>query len=367
MNGNHRVPSGFAAHDRRGGWFAVISGERRGIEATLERAALALLAILYRAALATHNLAWRLFGSVKRAPCPVISVGNITVGGTGKTPMVAYLAHLASEMGRRPLILSRGYGGQAGRPNEEARELERLCPGVPHVQNPDRVRAMEEGLSRNQCDLIILDDGFQHRRLGRDLDIVLIDALQPFGFGRLLPRGLLREPLPALARADMVVITRAELVDAADLGRIKESVGLYVRPDTPILVAEHRPGALVMLDGSRRPAESLRGQDIAAACGIGNPEAFRRTIAQLGANVQYFEAFADHHAYTRADLDRLIAAAAAAGCKTLVTTGKDYVKWQPLLEGQASPGVEIAALEVELRVVEGEEALRQRLGSILSA
>jgi tetraacyldisaccharide 4'-kinase len=367
MNGNHRVPSGFTALDRRGGWFAVISGEKRGAAASLERGALAFLALLYRAALATHNLAWRLFGSVKRAPCPVISVGNITVGGTGKTPMVAYLARLASEMGRRPLILSRGYGGQAGRPNEEARELERLCPGVPHVQNPDRVMAMEEGLARNPCDLIILDDGFQHRRLARDLDIVLIDALQPFGFGRLLPRGLLREPLSALRRADMVVVTRAELVDSADLGRIKESVGRCVRPETPVLVAEHRPGALVMLDGSRRPADWLRGQDIAAACGIGNPEAFRWTLTSLGARIRLFEVFADHHAYTRADLDRLIAAAAAAGCKTLVTTGKDYVKWQPLLEGQAAPSVEIAALEVELRVVEGEDALRRRLDAMLSA
>jgi tetraacyldisaccharide 4'-kinase len=224
---------------------------------------------------------------------------------------------------------------------------------------------MEEGLARNPCDLIILDDGFQHRRLGRDLDIVLIDALQPFGFGRLLPRGLLREPLSALRRADMVVITRAELVDAADLGRIKEAVSLYVRPETPILVAEHRPGALVMLDGSRRPAEWLAKQDVAAACGIGNPEAFRRTIAQLGANVQHFEVFADHHAYAHEDLDRLIAAAAGAGLKTLVTTGKDYVKWQPLLEGRAAPGVEIAALEVELRMVEGEETLRNTLRHLL--
>ncbi len=367
MNGNHRVPSGFTAHDRRGGWFAVISGEERGVTASLERGALALLAILYRAALATHNLAWRLFGSVKRAPCPVISVGNITVGGTGKTPMVAYLARLAAEMGRRPLILSRGYGGQAGRPNEEARELERLCPGVPHVQNPDRVRAMEEGLARNPCDLVILDDGFQHRRLARDLDIVLIDALQPFGFARLLPRGLLREPLSALRRADMVVITRAELVDGADLARIKQAVGRCARPETPVIVAEHRPGDVVSLDGSRRRADSLRGLDIAAACGIGNPEAFRWTLTNLGARIRLFDVFADHHAYTRANLDRLIAAAQAAGLKTLVTTGKDYVKWQPLLAGRAAPGVEIAALEVELRVVEGEEVLRQRLGAILSA
>jgi tetraacyldisaccharide 4'-kinase len=367
MNATASVPSGFTADDRRGAWFAVISGERRGPAAALARLALSLLAGLYRAGLAVHDLKFLLPGAVKRAPCPVVSVGNLTVGGTGKTPMVAYLARLAAEMGRRPVIVSRGYGAKPGRPNEEAMELSALCPGVPHLQHSDRWRAIRGYVAQNPCDLAVLDDGFQHRRLARDLDIVLIDALQPFGlgasgFGRLLPRGLLREPLAALRRADLAVITRADLAD--DLARLKRTLAAHLRPDVPVLAASHRPAGVVTLDGTRHETAWLRGRDVAAACGIGNPEAFRWTLGQAGARVRRFEMFPDHHAYTRDDLDRLVRAARAAGLEALVTTGKDFVKWLLLLEGGPAPQIEIAAMEVAFCVTEGEEALRDRLASL---
>jgi len=212
----------------------------------------------------------------------------------------------------------------------------------------------------------ILDDGFQHRRLARNLDIVLVDALRPFGFGHVLPRGLLREPLSALRRADMVVITRAELVTPEGVKLLKQTIAAHVRPGTPLLLAQHAPAGLIMADGSRRDAASLKGQDIAAACGIGNPEAFRLTLERGGARVRLFDAFPDHHAYTTADLDRLLRTAEAAGLKTLVTTGKDYVKWQPLLAGRRSPPpVEVAALEITLQILEGEETLRREIGALL--
>ena len=351
--------------DPQARWMAVISGRERGLSAAAARLFLAHQAVLYRLALAIRNLMCRLPRYVKRVPCPVVSVGNLTIGGTGKTPMVAYLARLAVELGRRPLIVSRGYGGRPGGLNEEARELQRLVPGVPHVQNPNRYRAILDWLARRGCDLAILDDGFQHRRLVRDLDIVLVDALRPFGYGRLLPRGLLREPLAALRRADLVVITRAELVDAAQVARLKRDLQGRLRPGTPILVAEHRPTGLTILDGSRRPAESLRGQDVAAACGIGNPEAFRLTLEHLGACVRLFEIFRDHYPYTPGDLAGLIQAARSAGAKTLVTTGKDFVKWLPLLGSQAAaPSVEVAALEVAMALVEGEDLLRSRVAAL---
>ena len=347
-------------------WLAVISGERRGLPAALARCSLSILAGLYRAVLALCDLWFRMPGAAKRAPCPVVSVGNLTVGGTGKTPMVAYLARLVGEMGGRPVILSRGYGGVSGGPNEEAIELARLCPGVPHLQNPDRLAALEGWLAGNPCDVAILDDGFQHRRLARSLDIVLIDALRPFGFGHVLPRGLLREPLSALRRADSVVITRAELVTPEGVKLVTQTISAHVRPGTPVLVAKHEPGGLTMADGSRRDAASLRGRDIAAACGIGNPGAFRRTLENAGAQVRLFEIFPDHYAYSAGDLDRLLRAAEAGCCKTLVTTGKDYVKWQPLLAGRRSlPPVEVAALEVTLRILEGEETLRRQVGALL--
>ncbi|MBE3070311.1 MAG: tetraacyldisaccharide 4'-kinase [Planctomycetes bacterium] len=354
-------------HDR---WLAVVSGEAVGPAAALARLGLSLLALPYRAGLAAGNLRWRLPGVVKRAPCPVISVGNLTVGGTGKTPMVAYLAGLVTAMHRRPLIVSRGYGRTSAGPNEEALELARLCPDVPHVQNPDRLRAVADWAADHPCDVAILDDGFQHRRLARDLDIVLIDALCPFGYGRVLPRGLLREPVSALRRADVVVVTRADLADADDLARLKRALADLVGLDVPLLTAEHRATAVILPDGSRRAADWLRGQDVAAACGIGNPEAFRRTLEALGARVRLFRTFRDHHAYTREDLDGLVRESLAAGVKTLVTTGKDHVKWLPLGVGgmgaMGAPALGVAALEVALRIVDGEEALRRRIGTLLA-
>jgi len=352
-------------HDR---WLAVVSGDARGAAAGLSRVGLAFLTCLYRVGLAAGNLRWRLPGVVKRAPCPVISVGNLTVGGTGKTPMVAYLAGLVTAMGRRPLIVSRGYGRTGAGPNEEARELARLCPDVPHVQNPDRLRAIAGWAATHPCDVAILDDGFQHRRMARDLDIVLIDALRPFGYRRVLPRGLLREPVSALRRADVVVVTRADLADPADLARLKRALADLVGPDVPVLAAEHRATGLILPDGSRRGADWLRGQDVAAACGIGNPDAFRRSLEALGARVRLFRTFRDHHAYTREDLDGLVRESLAAGLKTLVTTGKDHVKWLPLGAGGvgASP-LSVTVLEVALRLVDGEEVLRGRIGALLAS
>jgi len=361
MNETRPTPPPPSPTDPQARWLAIVSGEKRGPAAAAARCFLAHQALLYRVALAIRNLLCRLPGRVKHAPGPVISVGNLTVGGTGKTPMVAYLARLALEMGKRPLIVSRGYGSRSGRPNEEALELERLCPGVPHVQNPDRLEAVTLWMTDNPCDVAILDDGFQHRRLARDLDIVLIDALRPFGFGHLVPRGLLREPLSALRRADLVIITRAELVDGAAVARLRSALATFVRADTPILVAQHQPTGLAMLDGSRRPAEWLRGRRVAAACAIGNPEAFRRTLGRLGARIEVFETFRDHHPYTREDLARFADAARATGAKTLVTTGKDYVKWLPLLREEPPAALEIAAVEVAMRLVEGEDVLRSRV------
>jgi len=350
----------------RGPWLEIASGERRGPLAALARLGLAVLAPAYRAGLAVADLRFRLPGAVRRAPCPVVSVGNLTVGGTGKTPMVAYLARLVADMGRRPVIVSRGYGGAGGGPNEESLELERLAPGVPHIRNPDRWQALQDWTATNACDLAILDDGFQHRRLARDLDIVLIDALRPFGFGHVLPRGLLREPLLALGRAGLVVITRAELVGEADLRQIKETLGRRVRPGTPILVARHLATGILAANGSERAADWLRGQDVAAACGIGNPEAFHRTLEHLGARVRLFDIFPDHYAYTRADLDRLAAAAQAAGVKTLVTTGKDFVKWRPILGARGEPpATEVVAVEVAFRLAEGEQTLRRQIVALL--
>jgi len=347
-------------------WLDLVSGRAAGLSATLARFGLWLLAGFYRLGLALTHLLYRLPGAVRRIARPVVSVGNLTLGGTGKTPMAAFLASIVTEMGGRPVIVSRGYGAAAGAPNEEAMELARLCPGVPCVWNRDRWQAIHDWMWRHPCDLAILDDGFQHRRLARDLDIVLVDAFQPFGYGHVLPRGLLREPPSALRRADLVAITRAELVGPQEIDALKDRLHGLVRAGVPILIAHHQPSALVRADGSRAAPESLRGETVAAACGIGNPEAFRATLERLGARVELLDVFPDHHAYSSADVDRLLSAARSAGLKRLVTTVKDYVKWEPLLaDCQKQPAVEIAALEIRMTMVEGEERLRREICSLL--
>jgi len=217
--------------DRQSRWLAIVSRSRRGFGPALARAGLTGLAGLYRLGLVVADLRWRRRDAARRAPCPVVSVGNLTVGGTGKTPMVAYLANLLVAEGYRPLIVSRGYGAEAGAMNEEARELADACPDVPQVQRPDRLQAIRDWSASEPCDVAILDDGFQHRRLARDLDIVLIDALRPFGYGHVLPRGLLREPPAALARADLVVITHADLLGADALAGLRQALTEHLMPD----------------------------------------------------------------------------------------------------------------------------------------
>ena len=155
--------------------------------------------------------------------CPVISVGNITLGGTGKTPMVEWIARWYRRRGVRVTLISRGYG-HAGGINDEGLVLEENLPDVPHLQDPDRVRLASIAVLELETELIILDDGFQHRRLARDLDIVMLDALDPFGLGRLFPRGLLREPKGSLRRAGAIVLSRADLLEPAARDAIRREV-----------------------------------------------------------------------------------------------------------------------------------------------
>ena len=188
---------------------------------------------------------------------PVISVGNLTLGGTGKTPMVEWLARWYRRRGLRVAILSRGYGQEGGL-NDEGQVLEENLPDVPHLQDPDRVSLAGIAVRELETELILLDDGFQHRRLARDLDLVLIDALDPFGLGHLFPRGLLREPIGSLRRAGVVVLSRADLVTSADKQAIRANVELKVGP-RPWVEARHAPLDLIDGDGITSPLELIAG------------------------------------------------------------------------------------------------------------
>ncbi len=366
----------------------LVSGRRGGPAAALARFALWLAEGPYTLAVRWRNRRYdRGRAEVRRAGVPVVSVGNLTLGGTGKTPMVEWLARWFLGRGVRVAIVSRGYGAEAGSQNDEALALEQVLPDVPHLQDPDRAAAARIAVEEFDCQLIVLDDGFQHRRLARDLDLVMIDALEPFGFGHVFPRGTLREPLAGLRRARVVVLSRADLVEPERRREIEREVRRYT-PDAVWAEARHVPLSLRSADGHEEPLEHLRGQPVAAFSGIGNPAGFRRTLDDCGFRTVAFREFPDHHAYARADIESLGAwlrgleeergtgseptsgvARANTGrgeapvplssrrVRAVVCTHKDLVK----VKLDRLAGVPLRAVRIGLDFLSGEEQLAEKL------
>jgi tetraacyldisaccharide 4'-kinase len=334
---------------------ASIQAGEGGAVGVVARAGLSVLSVVYGAGVAVRGGAYALgLRPVRRLPVRVVSVGNLVAGGTGKTPFVAWLAARARERGRRVGILSRGYGPRPeGSPlSDEGTCLrEALGSDVPQVEDPDRVRGGARLLAAHpDVDLVVLDDGFQHRRLSRDVDVVLLDATDPFGGGRLLPRGRLREGVGALARAHAVVLTRSERVGREALDGIRARV-LALAPRALLAVARTAPSALRDASGVDHPLDSLRDAAVYAYAGVGNPRAFVGTLTDLGARVVGTRFAPDHHAPGAAEAAAIAAAAASAGA-TLVTTTKDWVKLR------AHPVVrDVRVLHARAEVVESEDAL----------
>jgi tetraacyldisaccharide 4'-kinase len=338
----------------------LVSGERRGWPAALVRGSLRSAEALYHSAVRLRN--WRYDSGrapVIRAPVPVVSVGNLSLGGTGKTPMVAYLARWFRQQQIRVAIVSRGYRSTPTGRNDEALELELQLPDVPHLQNPDRPLAVQTAVEELDMQLIILDDGFQHRRLARDLDLVLLDALEPFGYGHVFPRGFLREAPGSLRRADVVALSRADLVDAACREEIRQETSKWT--DALWIEVAHRPLNWRSSSGRRLALEELQGVPLVGFCGIGNPEGFRRTLSGVGSQLAQFILFPDHHPFDRDDLDRLAQSARDSGAAALVCTSKDLVK----VNADQWQGVPVWALEIELAVTNGQEELHLRLQQVI--
>lgn len=254
---------------------------------------------------------------------PTVSVGNITAGGSGKTPTVALLAQQLLALGHRPAILMRGYAKTAGGESDEATLYASLVPKAILAVNPDR-RAGALAAKRDGASILLMDDGFQHRRLKRDLDIVLIDATSPWGGGNTLPGGLLREPKSALKAAGAVIVTRSDQVDANRLDQILAEI-TRIAPGVFITSARHCPTRLYTVEKIPLRLDSLRGKDVVILSGIARPEAFSKTLEQLGAIPRAVFAKPDHHPL---DNDFVLKAARAAENydALLVTTEKDFAK-----------------------------------------
>lgn len=337
----------------------LIDGSSTGAAAAAARLGLATLAVPYGVGVAIRNVGFDR-GVIRRhaVGVPVISVGNLTLGGTGKTPLVAWVARLVRRHGITPAIVSRGYGARPGTTSDEAAELAVVLDGILHIADRNRVaaatRAAEQGAGA-----VILDDGFQHRRLGRDLDIVAIDATDPFGCDHLFPRGLLREPLASLERADAVVLTRADAVDETRRAEIRHRFETACRGRTPAVWAEatHAAVRLRSWDGAERPVGDLAHRRVVACAAIGNPAAFRRTLATLHADVAAFRSLPDHHAYVADDVERLADDVRRSDAALVATTLKDLVK----LRRTEIAGRPLVAVEIELRVSLGRPELEQAI------
>jgi tetraacyldisaccharide 4'-kinase len=307
-----------------------MSGEKRGPTAALARTVLAALSKPYAAAVNARN---RAFDKGKRNVVlldrPVISIGNITAGGTGKTPMCIWLAEQLIEMGRRPAIVSRGYGSAKGEAGDEMQVISHRVPRAVCVANPHRAAAAEFAIEEHGAEVIVLDDGFQHRGLARDLDIALIDATYPFGFDHLLPRGLLREPVENLSRADLFIITRADLVGATALLAVLRRLR-NISDRTPIARSRHRRTGFASLDGdvSVEPADNPRKVFLTA--GIGNPRAFADAVVAAGFQVVGACWWPDHHRFSTRNAEFVLRRARSLGAEAIFTTEKDLVKLRHL-------------------------------------
>ena len=447
----------------------LLSGRRTDLGSRLLRSVLHIASWVYASAMTLRNLAYRKkWLSIHQASVPVISLGNITTGGTGKTPFAAWLANWLIAENHHPGLLSRGYralehdssipdsrhpnspvlnqshnadtptgldahrandtpllnpssdahrparpapidqhrandtpilnpssdahrpavpapvpeafdqhrandtpilnpSSDAHRPavpvpgNDEKLVLDRLCPGVPHLQQRDRVDSARRIVHEFGCDVLLLDDGFQHRRLHRDLDLVLIDALQPWGYGQILPRGLLREPLSGLRRADLILITRADQCSSDQRRELLSQLRRIRGTDEWVEIA-FRPSRLVDLNWQDHPLSSVMGKKAYSFCGIGNPAGFRKTVESLGAICKTTKAYPDHHHYNEQDLADLAEAAREMSAEVVLTTQKDLVK----IPVSAWTGPPLRAVEIGVQFLSGIELLESKLRALFA-
>jgi len=323
----------------------LISGQEAGFGAALLRLLLGVAAGGYSVAVRLRNFLYsKEWLKVHRADAAVISIGNITVGGTGKTPLVIWMCKEIISDSRFQIpncqcaILTRGYKSRAEETEDYRDEPAILAESCPEI----------------------MDDGFQHRRLVRDLDIIAIDATRPFGYGKMLPAGLLREPVWSLKRVDGIVITRCDQISEAELSKIEKKLEA-INPNMIIARSRHAPAFVKSADNKEISLEHLKGKKIFAFCGIGNPDAFLNTIKQLGGNLIGSKVYNDHHHYTNDCLADIYEQARGLKADLILTTQKDWTKIILDFKSQISDfesSLPFAYIGIEIKFLAGEDKLR---------
>ncbi|MGV3722139.1 MAG: tetraacyldisaccharide 4'-kinase [Actinomycetota bacterium] len=371
------------------GWRRLIAGEERTWWAPPARLGLCALSGLYGAIVGTYRSGFDLgLLSVTTLPCATVAIGNITVGGTGKTTTVRWLVRTLEAWGVRPAVLSYGYRAGASKSEknavtivagpegvrepvevsgDEPQMLARSLPGTPLLIGRKRIRSGQRAWDEFRVDVCVLDDAFQYWRLKKDLEIVLVNAANPFGHGRLLPAGMLREPLRGLRRADAVIITHAAALTAESrkrlttvLRRWKPTMVIAEAVHVPVRLRDHHTGAVL-------PLSALHGSRWLALSGLGQPESFETTLAEVGVSEAIPARFPDHHAYLQPELEAAVAQVKAGSLSGIVTTEKDAVK----IPAGWVTGCSCLVLEVDLQFRSGQDAIealvRERVTTRLSA
>ena len=306
--------------------------------------------------------AWGLFKK-QRLSKPVISIGNITLGGTGKTPLVELIAQYLRIENIKPVILTRGWMPESGHESDEARQLTESLKGIPVVVGADRFRSGIKALEQYPVDVFFLDEGFQHWRLERDMDIVTIDASRPFGNGHFLPRGILREPLSSLRRASLFVLTKTDL-GQKNIEMIRARLS-EINPTAPIIETIHGPLDFVDLRTEQvRTLSYVQRKLICSFCGIADPVSFEQYLKNLGVNFRNNFVFMDHHIYKRRDIQAMVKFCRANNIYTLVTTQKDSVKIKAFRQ-DIDKDIEVLSLRIKIWIVQGENEFFKRISGLL--
>jgi len=332
-----------------------IASDKNGFGNKLLFSILKFVAACYAAVTAARN--WLYDKSLLKTghvDATVICIGNITTGGTGKTPLVAWLCNMLARKGFECAVLTRGYKAKKGGFADEPAMLAKAAPEAKVIINSSRTEAAAKAIEKFGANVLVMDDGFGHRKLARDIDIVAIDATEPFGYGRLLPAGLLREPVKSIGRADAVVITRFNQSLPEHIAEIEDRVK-QIKPNMIFAKAIHKPVSVRLIGGAELSFEQLREKKIFAFCGIGNPDAFYSTLAELGLNVTASKTYNDHHNYTEDDVAQIYEQARYLEADILLSTQKDWVKTALLSLDKFDIG--FAYLIVELEFVEGESTI----------
>lgn len=357
--------------------YGLATDKQGGFIAALMKMLLLLLSFVY--GLMIRALIFFYTIKPRRLDCKVISIGNITVGGTGKTPVVEFVAKRLRDQGRRVAILSRGYKRMMGKYDMRVASYESIVTSyenmgdepfmlkeklgdMPVLVDDDRIRSAAAASHDYGADTVLLDDGFQQWKIKKDLEIVTINAANPFGNKHMLPRGILREPLSSLKRADVLILTKSDL--NPDIRSLKDHLR-RINPSGVIVETVYRLlGFCGITDtkGELVKADSLRGEQVCLVCGIADPASFEALIKGLGLKVGLFFKFPDHYCYSKEDLVKIIQESNTHNIRTIITTEKDSVRLPPM-DYEAIPMKFLAAV-IEIKINSNEKEFNDRLSGV---